>query len=90
MTDIATMTRIDEILDGYKAEHARLASMDFTEEIEREVAAFREKLTAVKTAQVASELRDVEISIKAVENVKAKLLEEGVEDATTKQSDFAV
>lgn len=83
MTDIATMTRIDEILAEYVEKRDELAKVDFTEEIERQVAVFREKLVADATMKLAAQLRDVEISIKAVERVKAKLLEESNDDATT-------
>lgn len=83
MTDIATMTRIDEILAEYVEKRDELAKVDFTEEIERQVAIFREKLVADATMKLAAQLRDVEISIKAVERVKAKLLEESNDDATT-------
>lgn len=83
MTDIATMTRIDEILAEYVEKRDELAKVDFTEEIERQVAVFREKLVADATMKLAAQLRDVEISIKAVERVKAKLLEESNDDART-------
>lgn len=83
MTDIATITRIDEILAEYVAKRDELAKVDFTEEIERQVAVFREKLVADATMKLAAQLRDVEISIKAVERVKAKLLEESNDDART-------
>lgn len=83
MTDIATMTRIDEILAEYVAKRDELAKVDFSEEIERQVAVFREKLVADATMKLAAQLRDVEISIKAVERVKAKLLEESNDDART-------
>lgn len=83
MTDIATMTRIDEILAEYVAKRDELAKVDFTEEIERQVAVFREKLVADATMKLAAQLRDVEISIRAVERVKAKLLEESNDDART-------
>lgn len=83
MTDIATMTRIDEILAEYVEKRDELAKTDFAEEIERQVAVFREKLVADATMKLAAQLRDVEISIKAVERVKAKLLEESNDNATT-------
>ena len=83
MTDIATITRIDEILAEYVAKRDELAKVDFTEEIERQVAVFREKLVADATMKLAAQLRDVEISIKAVERVKAKLREESNDDART-------
>lgn len=84
MMDIATtMTRIDEILAEYVARRDELAKVDFTEEIERQVEIFREKLVAEATMKLAAQLRDVEISIMAVEKVKAKLLEESNDDATT-------
>lgn len=83
MTDIATITRIDEILAKYVEKRDELAKTDFTEEIERQVAVFREKLVADATMKLAAQLHDVEISIKAVERVKAKLLEESNDDATT-------
>ena len=83
MMDIATKTRIDEILAEYVAQRDELAKVDFTEEIERQVAIFREKLVAEATMKLATQLRDVEISIMAVEKVKAKLLEESNDNATT-------
>lgn len=88
MTDIATMNRINEILAEYDAQKAELLAVDFTEEIEREVAAFRERLVEMKQMDIKARLRDIEVSIMAVERVKANLLiEEEVENATTEQSD---
>lgn len=91
MADVTTMNRIDEILAEYKAKKVALEAQDFTEEIEREVALFREKLLNEKKELVTEQLREVEISILAVENVREKLqIEEEIEDATTEQSDFTV
>jgi hypothetical protein len=88
MTDIATMNRINEILAEYDAQKAELLAVDFTEEIEREVAAFRERLVEMKQMDIKARLRDIEVSIMAVERVKANLLiEEEVGNATTEQSD---
>lgn len=88
MTDIATMNRINEILAEYDAQKAELLAVDFTEEIEREVAAFRERLVEMKQMDIKARLRDIEVSIMAVERVKANLLiEEEVENATTEQGD---
>lgn len=88
MTDIATMNRIDEILAEYDAQKAELLAVDFTEEVEREVAAFRERLIEMKQMDINLRLRDIEVSIMAVERVKANLLiEEEVENATTEQGD---
>ena len=88
MTDIATMNRINEILAEYDAQKAELLAVDFTEEIEREVAAFRERLVEMKQMEIKARLRDIEVSIMAVERVKANLLiEEEVGNATTEQSD---
>lgn len=88
MTDIATMNRINEILAEYDAQKAELLAIDFTEEIEREVAAFRERLVEMKQMDIKARLRDIEVSIMAVERVKANLLiEEEVGNATTEQSD---
>lgn len=91
MADIKTMARIDEILADYKAQLVALQEVDFTDEIEREVALFREKLLSEKKAVRDGQLREVEISILAVEKVRENLLtEEEIEDATTEQSDFTV
>lgn len=91
MADIKTMARIDEILTDYKAQLVALQEVDFTDEIEREVALFREKLLSEKKAVRDGQLREVEISILAVEKVRENLLtEEEIEDATTEQSDFTV
>lgn len=91
MADQKTMARIDEILADYKAQLVALQEVDFTDEIEREVALFREKLLGEKKAVRDGQLREVEISILAVEKVREHLLtEEEIEDATTEQSDFTV
>ena len=91
MTDIATMNRIEEILAEYQSQKAELLATDLTEQIEQQVALFREKLTAEWANKIANRVRELDISILAVERVKAKLLiEEEVENATTEQSDFAI
>lgn len=88
MSDIATMTRIDEILAEYKAQKAELTAFDYTETVEQQVAVFRESLMNEWKAKIGAQMREVEISIRAVEQVKAKLLiEEEVENATTEQGD---
>lgn len=84
MTDIATMERIEEILAEYQSQKAELLATDLTEQIEQQVAVFREKLTTEWADRIASRVRELDISILAVERVKAKLLiEEEVENATT-------
>ena len=84
MTDIATMNRIEEILAEYQSQKAELLATDLTEQIEAQVALFREKLTAEWADKIANRVRELDISILAVERVKAKLLiEEEVLNATT-------
>lgn len=92
MADVKTMARLDEILAGYKAQMVALQELDFADEIEREVALFREKLLNEKKAVRDTQLREVEISILAVNKVREYLLtaEEEIENATTEQSDFTV
>lgn len=92
MADVKTMARLDEILADYKAQMVALQELDFADEIEREVALFREKLLNEKKAVRDTQLREVEISILAVNKVREYLLtaEEEIENATTEQSDFTV
>ena len=91
MADIATIARIDEILAEYKVKKTELTAFDYTEAVEQQVVAFRESLMSEWKAKIGAQLREVEISIVAVERVKAKLLiEEEVENATTKQRDFTI
>lgn len=92
MADFKTMARLDEILADYNAQMVALQELDFADEIEREVALFREKLLNEKKAVRDTQLREVEISILAVKKVREYLLteEEEIENATTEQSDFTV
>lgn len=94
MANYKTMARLDEILADYNAQMVALNELDFADEIEREVALFREKLLNEKKAVRDTQLREVEISILAVKKVREYLLtaeaEEEIENATTEQSDFTV
>lgn len=92
MADFKTMARLDEILADYNAQMVALQELDFADEIEREVALFREKLLNEKKAVRDTQLREVEISILAVKKVREYLLteEEEIENATTEQSNFTV
>lgn len=64
---------LEEALREYEAQRAAVTARDDSPEIEQKVAEYENKLKAEAADKKAAELAEIDISIRAVENLKRKV-----------------